>query len=77
MSFSCTCIAIHENEPILICNFFVCFTNDVIDDLFASFLEDILWPLASIENVVKFIQPMFQGCFDLYLLLADILDLIR
>ena len=77
MSFSCTCIAIHENKPIFICTFFICFTDDAVNDLFASFLEDILWPLTSIENIVKFIQPMFQRCFDLYLLLVDILDLIR
>ena len=54
--------------------FLAVLAKDVIDEFPAPRLEDFPGSLPAVENLIEVVYFVFEGCFDLYLLLIDAFD---
>lgn len=76
VGFACSRIAIDEDQAVIGRVLLLGFNEDVIDDVLAAHLEHLLGCFIALKHVIEFVYLILGGRLNLYLLFAQILNLL-
>jgi hypothetical protein len=73
---SSSCVTIHKNQAVITRMLLKSFQKHIVDDIFTAHLEHFLPIFLAIEDIIKMVNLIFECCFYLDRMLAQIFHLL-